>query len=214
MAAGWRICVLALVVACAPLAEQAQVPSSEQPGVARERFIEQPAPKARPSGPTIVLPSTVAPVGAASIKLHVDRVQIVGATVYSSAALTSLYADLVGRTVTLAQVYALAQKITAKYGGGGYVLSRAIVPPQSLEPSGAVVTIKVIEGYIDKVVWPPTLSRYHDFFSDYSAKITAERPANMKTVMRYLLLAEDLPASRSARASSRPRTTRPHPRWS
>jgi hemolysin activation/secretion protein len=193
MAAGWRICVLALVVACAPFAAQAQVPSSEQPGVVRERFIEQPAPKARPSGPTIVLPSTVAPPGAASIKLHVDSIQVVGATIYSPAALKSLYADLVGRTVTLAQVYALAQKITAKYGGDGYVLSRAIVPPQSLEPSGAVVTIEVIEGYIDKVEWPSTLSRYRDFFSDYSAKITAERPANMKTVMRYLLLANDLP---------------------
>ena len=193
MVAAWRRLLLVFVVACVPLAAQAQIPSSEQPGVARQRFIEQPAPKARPSGPTIILPSAGAPAGAASIKLHVDGVHIVGATVYSAAELKPLYADTVGHDVALSAVYALAQKITAKYGNDGYVLSRAIVPPQSLEPGGAVVTIKVIEGYVDKVEWPPSVARYRDFFSDYSAKITAQRPANIKTIMRYLLLAGDLP---------------------
>ena len=57
-------------------------------------------------------------------------------------------------------VYSLAQKITAKYGNDGYVLSRAIVPPQNLDPSGAIVTIEVIEGYVDKVEWPPSVARY------------------------------------------------------
>ena len=193
MSTAWRACVLAILVACVPLAAQAQIPSSEQPGVARQRFIEQPLPKARPSGPTIVLPSTTAPAGAASIKLHVDGVRIVGATVYSTDALKPLYSDIVGHDVALSAVYALAQKITAKYGNDGYVLSRAIVPPQSLAPGGAVVTIKVIEGYVDKVEWPPAVARYRDFFTDYSAKITAQRPANIKTIMRYLLLARDLP---------------------
>ena len=193
MVAAWRVRVLAFVVACVPLAAHAQIPSSEQPGVARQRFIEQPLPKARPSGPTIVLPSTTAPAGAASIKLHVDGVRIVGATVYSTAELKPLSADMVGHDVALSEVYALAQKITAKYGNDGYVLSRAIVPPQSLEPGGAVVTIKVLEGYVDKVEWPPSVARYRDFFSAYSVKITGERPANIKTIMRYLLLAGDLP---------------------
>lgn len=125
--------------------------------------------------------------------LHVAEVRVVGATAYSAAELASLSKDLVGRTVALSAVYDLAQRITAKYGSDGYVLSRAVVPPQNLEPSGAVVTIQVIEGYVDRVEWPVTLARYRDFFSDYTAKITAERPSNVRTVMRYLLLAGDLP---------------------
>ena len=56
-----------------------------------------------------------------------------------------------------------------------------------------MVQIEVVEGYIDKVAWPPQLSRYHDFFTDYAAKITAQRPANIRTIERYLLLAGDLP---------------------
>ena len=100
---------------------------------------------------------------------------------------------MVGQRVPLTAVYALAQKITSKYGNDGYVLSRAIVPPQQLSPDGAIVHIDVVEGYIDKVEWPRQLARYRDFFTAYAAKITAQRPVNIRTIERYLLLAGDLP---------------------
>src|SRR5580704_10873822 len=63
-----------------------------------------------------------------------------------------------------------------------------VVPVQELKPEGASVRIQVIEGYINKVVWPAKLSRFGDFFAEYAAKITAERPANIRTIERYLLL--------------------------
>jgi hemolysin activation/secretion protein len=100
---------------------------------------------------------------------------------------------LIGKPVTLQDVYDLAQRITAKYGAEGYVLSRAIVPVQELDPNGAVVNIQVVEGYIETVEWPPQLSAYRDFFSYYASRITAERPVNIRTIERYLLLAGDLP---------------------
>ena len=105
-----------------------------------------------------------------------------------------LYADLLGGEVSLAAVYDLARRITAKYGAAGYVLSRAIVPPQNFGRRGAVIRIQVVEGYVDQVIWPvEKLTRYRDFFTDYSARITADRPANVRTLERYLLLANDLP---------------------
>jgi hypothetical protein len=45
-------------------------------------------------------------------------------------------------------------------------------------------------------VWPEKLARYRDFFTDYAAKITADRPLNIRTLERYLLLANDLPGLR------------------
>jgi hemolysin activation/secretion protein len=90
-------------------------------------------------------------------------------------------------------IYDFAQRITAKYGADGYVLSRAIVPPQNLAPRDAVVRIQVIEGYIDKVVWPEGLSRYPNYFSYYAAMIIADRPVNVRTIERDMLLAGDLP---------------------
>jgi len=169
------------------------IPPSAQPGRERERFIQPPAPLAQPAGPAISLPSTVAPPGAENVMLFISEIQVVGSTVYSPDQLAALYQDMVGREWSLKSVYDLAQRITAKYGNDGYVLSRAIVPPQQLNPKGAVVRIQIVEGYIDKVEWPPQLSRYRDFFTAYAAKITAQRPINVRTIERYMLLAGDLP---------------------
>jgi hemolysin activation/secretion protein len=180
-----------VVIATAAMAQP--IPPSVQPGRERERFVEPRAPLAQPGGTAIALPSTVAPEGAAKITIKVRAVEITGSTVYGSDQLAPLYADLIGQSTSLQAVYDLAQNITAKYGNDGYVLSRAIVPPQQLEPNGAVIRLKVIEGYVDRVEWPKSLDSYVNFFSDYTARIIAVRPANIRTIERYLLLAGDLP---------------------
>jgi hemolysin activation/secretion protein len=172
---------------------QPVVPSSVQPGREQQRFTEPPPPLSQPGGPAISLPSTVAPKGADHINVLVRDVHIVGMTVYTQEQLAPLYEDLIGHQVTLQAIYDLAQKITTKYGNDGYVISRAIVPPQQLNPGGATVRIQVIEGYVDKVEWPRVLDKFRDFFSYYTGRITAERPANIHTIERYLLLAGDLP---------------------
>ena len=195
MLAGRCRFIAVLAIFLLPATAFAQViPPSEQPGRERDRFAEPPQARAQPGGDVISLPSTVAPPGAEKITLTVSRVIVTGATVYSEADLAPLYADLLGGEVSLAAVYDLARRITAKYGNGGYVLSRAVVPPQNFGRNGAVVRIQVVEGYVDNVVWPvEKLTRYRDFFTDYTARIVADRPANIRTLERYLLLANDLP---------------------
>ena len=201
MFAGMRAVAAAVAVvsvSCAAVAQTVPpasqlVPPSDQPGRERERFERPPVPLAQPGGAAITVPGIEAPPGAAQTTLVIRQILIVGATIYTSEQLRELYADLIGQKVTLQQVYDLAGRITAKYGGGGYVLSRAIVPVQELDPNGAVVRIQVVEGYIDTVQWPPQLGSYRDFFSYYAARITAERPVNIRTIERYLLLAGDLP---------------------
>jgi hemolysin activation/secretion protein len=97
-----------------------------------------------------------------------------------------------------------------KYGAAGYVLSRAIVPPQNFGRHGAVVRIQVVEGYVDNVVWPvEKLARYRDFFTDYTNRIVADRPANIRTLERYLLLANDLPGLKFA-TTLKPSPTHPN----
>src|SRR5690606_14974497 len=129
------------------------------------------------------LPSTQAPAGAGETTLVIRSIRVTGSTVYSDAQLLPLYQDLLNRRVTLDAIYDLAKRITAKYGADGYVISRAIVPPQELNPGGAAVRIQVIEGYVSRVEWPrEKLARYRDFFSEYSAKIVADRPVNIRTL--------------------------------
>src|SRR6202162_863616 len=188
----WRA-IAALALVAFTTAAMAQIPPNVQPGRERERFTEPTPPQAEPGGQAISLPSTVAPKGAEHINVLVRDVHITGMTVYKQEQLAPLYEDLIGHQVTLQAIYDLAQKITTKYGNDGYVISRAIVPPQQLNPGGATVRIQVIEGYVDKVEWPRLLDKFRDFFSYYTAKITAERPSNIHTIERYLLLAGDLP---------------------
>jgi hemolysin activation/secretion protein len=194
MSPHWLSCLFAaLVLLASSQAALAQIPSSELPGRAREEFRQPRVPLSQPGAAVISLPSTVAPAGAENVKVTIRGVRVTGSTVYSAEDLEPLYRDLIGREVPVTAVYDLAQRITARYGSDGYVLSRAVVPPQELSPRGAVVHIQIIEGYIDRVEWPPALAKYRDFFSQYAAKITAERPINVKTLERYLLLASDLP---------------------
>ena len=198
---------LALAGIFAPALASAQViPPSAQPGRERERFTQPPAPQARPGGPAVSLPSTVAPPGADKIKIVIRSVHVVGSTIYSREQLEAVYADLLGRETTLQTVYGIAQRITGKYGSDGYVLSRAIVPPQNFNPKGANVRIQIIEGWVDRVEWPSKLARYRNFFSDYASKITTDRPVNIKTIERYLLLGNDLPGLKFS-TSLRPSAT-------
>jgi hemolysin activation/secretion protein len=175
-----------------PVAAAAQaIQGGALPG--RDRFVTPAPPLAQPGGATIVLPSTVPPTGADKIRVNVRDICIKGATVYSKDQLAPLLAGLVGHDVPVQALYDLAKAITAKYGNDGYVLSRAIVPPQAFSPRGAVPCLQVIEGYVDHVEWPEAVAKYRNFFADYTAKITADRPTNVRTIERYLLLAGDLP---------------------
>jgi hemolysin activation/secretion protein len=187
-------------------AQTPNIPGSLAPGRERFQFQQPPSPQAQPVGPRVSLPSTVAPEGADKIKLTIRTVKVEGSTVYSADELRVIYQDLIGHEVTLQAVYDVAQRITAKYGIDGYVLSRAIVPPQNFARHNATVRIEVVEGYIDKVVWPEKLVQYRDYFTHYAAMIIADRPSNVRTVERYLLLAGDLPGlkfSTSLKASEK-----------
>src|SRR5437763_3274233 len=212
MAPGRRLFLAILTLVLLPAVAAAQViPSGAQPGRERQQIAPPvQGPRAQPGGPAISLPSTVAPPGAESVMLTVSRIVITGATVYGDAEFAPLYADLVGQEVPLAAVYELARRITAKYGAAGYILSRAIVPPQNFGRHGAVIHLQVVEGYIDNVIWPmEKLARYRNFFDDYTARIIADRPANIRTLERYLLLANDLPGLKFA-TTLKPSPTHPN----
>ena len=146
MLAGVRVIAAALAMVSVSFAAVAQaippgaqiVPPSDQPGRERERFERPAVPLAQPGGATITVPGVEAPPGAAGLSSSSGR-SASPAQASTCSPARRLYADLVGRKVSLQQVYDLAGRITAKYGGDGYVLSRAIVPVQELDPNGAVV---------------------------------------------------------------------------
>jgi len=186
------ICVTALLWA---VLERANAqPSSVQPGVIERGEQQLPKPKASPD---LTIPEVTAPAPDGSfdtIKLTLRDVVITGNAAIDLATLRAEFAPLIGRDVTLAQVFAAAQSITTLYAERGYALCLAYLPAQDIE--NGVVKVQVIEGYIETVETladDPKLARV---LSAYGDKIAASRPLKTAVLERYLLLANDLPGVR------------------
>lgn len=131
--------------------------------------------------------------GRLSDLLAVDLKKIVveGATVVPPAFWEPLVAPLLTRPATLPEVVEVADAIQARYVALGYTLTRAFVPPQELVDG--VLTIRVVEGYIDKLrvegASPGTVRRLERL----GETARAERPAQQREIERFLLLANELP---------------------
>jgi hemolysin activation/secretion protein len=184
--------IFSVLVAVSSVSAQV-IPPAEQPGHERFRFTEPPPVLSKPALPLIQFPSELAPAAAAKIKLKLQKITVEGSTVFKPADFEPLYAGLIGREVTAAEIYRVTSLIVEKYGQAGYSLIRAVVVPQAVDQKGATIRIRVIEGYIESVEWPEAAKRYRDLFSPCIAQMMAERPVKTGTIERCLLLASDIP---------------------
>lgn len=138
------------------------------------------------------------PAGAQSVRFTFDGVVLTGNKALSTEDLQPIWTPRVGQSVTLADVFAFAAAVSARYREAGYVLSQAVVPAQDIGTDGpARVRIEVLEGYVDRVSFvgfsSPLLAAHLD-------AVTAERPLKMSTLERALLLVNEL-AGLSAQAN-------------
>lgn len=135
-----------------------------------------------------------APAGAENVKFTLKSLDIEGATVYDSAQLQSIYGDQVGQTITLADVYAIANKLTLKYRNDGYILTQVVVPPQEI--SGGVAKLRVVEGYVANVrVQKENENAPIDManIESYANQISRNGALNARDLERQLLIINDLP---------------------
>ena len=126
------------------------VPPSIDPGRLPQRF-EPPRPPTvdrRIEVPTI--PSIVPPERAREVRIVLRGIVVTGSTVYGVEQFREYYQNLVGREVSLLEVYGIANQITARYRNDGYILSQAVVPQQQIRDG--VVQIQIVEGRIARVV--------------------------------------------------------------
>ena len=105
-----------------------------------------PAPARPPAEPVFqVEPRAVeTDIGAAGARVRVDALNITGQTLFPDEALIAASGFTPGSELSLAELRALAGRITAFYNGRGYFLAQAYLPAQDI--SAGTVTIEVIEG--------------------------------------------------------------------
>lgn len=168
------------------------LPGSVQPGQIERNFRPQPAPKSTlqplviPAVPEKRLP----PAEAKAIHFTLSHLVITGATVYKPADFLPLYKAELGKTLSLADLYKIADAVTAKYRDDGYILSQAYVPAQTIDDG--VARIAVVEGYVDQVRFKGEIKGRQGLFDQYRDKIEASRPLSLSVLERYLLLMGDL----------------------
>ena len=203
---GRRLTLGVLAIGLTGFGAQAQVPGPANPNRVPERFqppsVPQSVPPITVPAPTAVLP----PEQAARIRFVLRGVSIDGSTVYQSSSFTSLYSSLVGKEVSLLDIYRLRDAITAKYRAAGYVLSQAIIPPQRIE--GGIVRVQVIEGYVGSVRLEGDVADPRGLIKAMAEKITQSRPLRVAVLERYVLLIGDLPGV-SVRTVLRPSPNTP-----
>lgn len=202
LACGWRLAACAALAAVLSYgtASGQSIPGSVEPGRVQERLQPPPGPAPTPDVISPAVPEAVPPAEAEQIRFELRRIVVEGSTVYAPERLEALYAEVLGRNVSLADVYRIADTITVKYRSDGYVLSRAVVPAQRIVEGE--VRIRVVEGFINQVTIQGSQSSAIRVYGD---QLTRTRPLTVAALERYLLLINDLPGV-SARGVLAPAT--------
>ena len=185
------LCISAALLLTASGTLHAQIPGAAQPGQIERQFQKPPEPRSQPGAIRIPEAGQKPPSNAAQIKFALSRVELTGATVYPADSLRAAFESLIGKEVSLADVYGIAGKLTARYRNDGYVLSQVVVPAQTVD--AGVVRLQAIEGYLSDVRVEGAGAAQTQNILELANKIKTARPLTSAVLERYLLLINDLP---------------------
>ncbi|QKQ72010.1 ShlB/FhaC/HecB family hemolysin secretion/activation protein [Nostoc sp. TCL240-02] len=82
-------------------------------------------------------------------KFRVERIEVVGSTVFKPEQFAAITNPFVGKEVTFAELLQIKDAIAKLYIDKGYVTTGALIPPQTLE--AGTVKIQVIEGSLEEI---------------------------------------------------------------
>ncbi|MEC4817395.1 MAG: ShlB/FhaC/HecB family hemolysin secretion/activation protein [Scytonema sp. PMC 1069.18] len=82
-------------------------------------------------------------------KFQIDRIEVVGSTVFKPEQFNPITSPFVGRELTFAELLQVRDAITKLYVDNGYVTTGAIITPQTVE--AGIVKIQVIEGSLQEI---------------------------------------------------------------
>ncbi|OGT62800.1 MAG: hypothetical protein A3E85_03050 [Gammaproteobacteria bacterium RIFCSPHIGHO2_12_FULL_45_12] len=173
-----------------------QLPGSVQPGPVSNALTPE-RPESSEAAPSITEPTQQAaqPLGeqAKKIKFQLNKIVLKGNHVYTDQQLSLLYQDKLHKVISIADLMDIAVSITNYYRNTGYIISRAILPPQHVK--NGVVEIQIIEGYLDKVTVGGHPKGAKCIVMAYGQQIIKCRPLKIDRMEHYLFLANELPGT-------------------
>ncbi len=194
--------IAAAVAACLlafPAVAQ-ELPPAADPGVVQRRF-EIPRPSVPDTdGLAPAAPRLVPPPGAESVQFILREVIVEGSQVYDAEQLARAWAPHLSKQVSLATVFEIAGRLTARYRNDGFVLSQVIVPPQEVDDGR--IRLRAIEGFVEEVLIEGE-AHLPALWEAHAERIRTARPLDANTLERAVLLLNDLPGA-GVRAVLRP----------
>lgn len=134
----------ALILGIAPV--QAPVQAQVDPQV-DPLPLPEPLPAEQPLGTPVTPSSPQNPPDTTPIS--VTEIQVVGSTVFSPEDLAAMVAPYENRTLTLAELQALANQLNQRYLDAGYITTQVRIPEQVL--TGGSVMIEILEGTLAEI---------------------------------------------------------------
>ena len=175
------------------------VPGSLAPTLPPTQDVIPPTPSltlpSAPSSPPLpppeqLLPPATAPtlpatgVEATPAKIHVDRYEVVGSTVFTVSELAAITQPFTG-DVSFAALVAARTALTDFYVSRGYITTGAYLPPQKLQ--GGVVILQVVEGGLEDIKILGT-HRLKPSYVRSRLAIAATKPLNRDRLLQALQL--------------------------
>ena len=134
---------------------------------------------------------SVVPKDVSELDFLVLRIQVNGVTYFSKEEVRTLFAPLEGQRIRLETLREQADRLQGLYATQGFLLTRVIIPPQKIE--GGVVTIEVVEGYIDDIVLDDETSPGAALAQNALADLRNQRPLDIRELDSELLILNDTP---------------------
>jgi hemolysin activation/secretion protein len=185
---------LALCCLAVPAAAQQQSGDTTQPGQIEKRIEETVTDQKRlderrePVPAPLNVPAAKPAPEKPRTAFTLAAVTISGMTVFTPAELAPLYEEFLATRITDAEAAEIARRVTQKYVDAGYILSRAVVPPQQIV-TGAL-QLRVVEGYAAEVRIDG-LDPDRFMIRPFTRRITEARPLRLAHLERAILLIED-----------------------
>jgi hemolysin activation/secretion protein len=182
---------LGLVMAGAAGLVHAQVPGAALPGQVERQFQEAPKARSQALPPSAPLKPQPVPEGAEQQRFLLKQIELEGVTVYPAGAFAEDHAPLLGKEISLADLYRLADRMTARYRNDGYLLSQFIVPEQKV--TDGIARLRAVEGFVGAVRLQGVENDQRGLVAALAEDIRASRPLRAEVLERQMLLINDLP---------------------
>jgi hemolysin activation/secretion protein len=194
----WFGCLLGMAVVSSATA-QVRAPANPLQTLPRTE-----APRQAPVQVSVQAPSEALKALLAT-PLTPSRFDVVGVKSIPFPTVAALFAPMRGKTITVGDLVAAADKVTAMYRERGYALSFAFIPSQNF--ANGVVRVTVVEGYVSKVDLRGDTGNMDKRLRAIAAHVVGERPLTRATFERYTQLLGQLPGAKVSASVPAPTTT-------